>query len=83
MDGKACWRDNIVVERLGRSIEYEDVCLLAMKPFRRPSRPYAVSVVNQRHPHRGLGARISDGVYFTALHELRTHHAAPFRLSPQ
>lgn len=26
MDGKGCWRDNVFVERLWRSVKYEDVC---------------------------------------------------------
>jgi putative transposase len=29
MDGKAAWRDNVFVERLGRSIKYEEVYLRA------------------------------------------------------
>ncbi len=28
---------------------------------------------NQRRPHRGLRARIPDGVFFTALPELRSN----------
>ena len=27
MDGKGCWRDNVFVERLWRSVKYEEVCL--------------------------------------------------------
>jgi len=29
MDGKGCWRDNVFVERLWKSIKYEEVCLRA------------------------------------------------------
>jgi len=29
MDGKGAWRDNVFVERLGRSIKYEEVYLRA------------------------------------------------------
>jgi transposase InsO family protein len=29
MDGKGCWRDNGFVERLWKSIKYEEVCLHA------------------------------------------------------
>jgi putative transposase len=29
MDGKGCWRDNVFVERLWRSIKYEEVYLHA------------------------------------------------------
>ena len=27
MDGKGCWRDNVFVERLWRSVKYEEVYL--------------------------------------------------------
>jgi putative transposase len=29
MDGKSGWRDNVFVERLGRSVKYEEVYLRA------------------------------------------------------
>jgi transposase InsO family protein len=29
MDGRGCWRDNVFVERLWRSVKYEDVYLRA------------------------------------------------------
>ncbi len=29
MDGKGCWRDNVFVERLWRSVKYEEVYLNA------------------------------------------------------
>lgn len=29
MDGKGCWRDNVFVERLWKSIKYEEVYLHA------------------------------------------------------
>jgi putative transposase len=29
MDGKGAWRDNVFVERLWRSVKYEEVCLRA------------------------------------------------------
>jgi putative transposase len=33
MDGKGAWRDNVFVERLWRSLKYEEVYLHAMKRF--------------------------------------------------
>jgi hypothetical protein len=33
MDGKGCWRDDVVVERLWRSVKYEEVCLKAAVPL--------------------------------------------------
>jgi putative transposase len=32
MDGKGCWRDNVFIERLWRSIKYEDVYLHGKQP---------------------------------------------------
>lgn len=29
MDGRGCWRDNVFVERLWRSVKYEEVYLKA------------------------------------------------------
>ena len=29
MDGKGCWRDNVFVERLWRTVKYEEVYLKA------------------------------------------------------
>lgn len=42
MDGKGCWRDNVFVERLWRSVKYEEVYLKA----------YASVVLTQRFLHR-------------------------------
>ena len=36
MDGKGRWVDNVFVERLWRSLKYEDIYLKAMLPSRRP-----------------------------------------------
>ena len=32
MDGKGCWRDNVFVERLWKSVKYEEVYLHAYDP---------------------------------------------------
>ncbi len=29
MDGKGCWRDSVFVERLWKTIKYEEICLRA------------------------------------------------------
>jgi len=36
MDGKGPWRDNVFVERLRRTVKYEEVYLRPMTPSRRP-----------------------------------------------
>jgi putative transposase len=37
MDGKGAWRDNVFVERLWRSVKYEEVYLRAYDSVRRPA----------------------------------------------
>jgi putative transposase len=67
MDGRGCWRDNVFVERLWRSIKYEEVYLHAY-----PSVSAAKAGVgrylefyNGRRPHTALGDRTPDEAYFT------------------
>jgi putative transposase len=74
MDGQGCWRDNVFVERLWRSVKYEEVYLHAYEtvPSVRTGLARYFAFFNQRRPHRGLRARTPDTVYFTALPELLT-----------
>ena len=37
MDGKGAWRDNVFVERLWRSVKYEEVYLRAYDSVTRPA----------------------------------------------
>jgi putative transposase len=74
MDGKGCWRDNVFVERLWRSVKYEEVYLHGYDTVSdvRAGLTRYFQFFNQRRPHRGLRSRTPDGVFFTALPELRT-----------
>jgi putative transposase len=74
MDGTGCWRDNVFVERLWRSVKYEEVYLRAYETVSdvRAGLTRYFQFFNQRRPHRGLRSRIPDTVYFTALPELPT-----------
>jgi putative transposase len=74
MDGKGCWRDNVFVERLWRSVKYEEVYLHAYEtvPDVRTGLRRYFEFFNRRRPHRGLRSAIPDTVYFTALPALRT-----------
>jgi putative transposase len=74
MDGKGCWRDNVFVERLWRSVKYEEVYLHGYETVSdvRAGLTRYFQFFNQRRPHRGLRARIPDSVYFETLPELRT-----------
>ena len=66
MDGKGRWVDNVFVERLCRSVKYEDVYLHA---YDTPAALRAgltgyFQFYNGRRRHRSLGRRTPDVVYF-------------------
>ena len=77
MDGKGCWRDNVFVERLWKSVKYEEVYLKAYDsvPEAKASLGTYLRFYNERRPHRSLGGRTPDATYFTAL-AARTRPAA-------
>ncbi|MEG3174589.1 IS3 family transposase, partial [Sphingomonas sp. ZB1N12] len=66
MDGKGCWRDNVFVERLWRSVKYEDVYLNAYTsvPEARAGIGRYFAFYNSIRPHSALGTRTPDQVYF-------------------
>jgi putative transposase len=69
LDGKGSWRDNVFVERLWKSVKYEEVYLLAydsVTEVRQGLQQY-FSFYNQWRPHRALDGRTPDMVYFAAL----------------
>jgi putative transposase len=69
MDGKGRWIDNVFIERLWRSVKYEEVYLHAYDngTEARKSLTAYFSFYNARRSHQGLGYRTPDDVYFTAL----------------
>ena len=73
MDGKGCWRDNVFVERLWRSIKYEEVYLHAYDSVTaaRAGITRYLAFYNTRRPHQSLDGRTPDTVYF--IHPRRTH----------
>src|SRR5437764_19259 len=69
MDGKGAWRDNVFVERLWRSVKYEEVYLRAYdtaSEARTSIRRY-LDFYNRRRPHSSLDGNTPDHVYFTPL----------------
>jgi len=66
MDGKGCWRDNVFVERLWRSVKYEEVYLhaYASVPEARAGISRYIGFYNTVRPHSALGGRTPDQVYF-------------------
>ena len=69
MDGRGAWRDNVVVERLWRSVKYEELYLHAYGAVSqaRSSIGRYLSFYNGRRPHSSLGAKTPDQTYFDNL----------------
>jgi putative transposase len=66
MDGKGAWRDNVFVERLWRSVKYEEVYLRAYDSVSdaRQSIGRYLDLYNRRRPHSSLDGRTPDQAYF-------------------
>jgi putative transposase len=66
MDGRGAWRDNVFVERLWRSVKYEEVYLRAYDSVAeaRASIGRYMTFYNGRRPHSSLDARTPDQAYF-------------------
>ena len=66
MDGKGAWRDNVFVERLWRSVKYEEVYLHAYETvsMARAGLKRYFRFYNSRRPHSGLDQKTPDQVYF-------------------
>ena len=69
MDGKGAWRDNVFVERLWRSVKYEEVYLRAYNSVgeARASIGRYLDFYNRKRPHSSLDARTPDHAYFDNL----------------
>ena len=69
MDGKGAWRDNVFVERLWRSVKYEEVYLRAYESVSdaRSSIGRYLDFYNTRRPHQTLDGGTPDQAYFTKL----------------
>ena len=69
MDGKGSWRDNVFVERLWRSIKYEEVYLKAYDTVSeaRVSIGRYLDFYNGRRPHSRLDRLTPDQAYFSRL----------------
>ena len=76
MDGTGCWRDNVFVERLWKSIKYEEVYLHAYDSVSAAKQGLGryLTFYNQRRPHSRLDRKTPDEFYEEYLPTL--HHAA-------
>jgi putative transposase len=69
MDGAGCWRDNVFVERLWRSVKYEEVYVRAYNSIsaaHQGLRRY-LTFYNQHRPHRVLDGKTPEQVYYDSL----------------
>jgi putative transposase len=66
MDGKGAWRDNVFVERIWRSVKYEEVYLHAYDSVgaARVSIGRYLDFYNRRRPHSSLDRKTPDEAYF-------------------
>jgi putative transposase len=73
MDGKGSWRDNVFVERLWKSVKYEEVYLKAYGSVSeaRTSIGRYLAFYNSRRPHSSLGGMTPDEFYARLLPEDR------------
>ena len=69
MDGKGCWRDNVFVERLWRTIKYEEVYLKAYDSVSqaKASLGQFITFYNGRRPHQTFAGKTPDMIYFANL----------------
>ncbi len=66
MDGKGCWRDNVVIERFWRTVKYEEVYLRAYETTseaRKHLQDY-IAFYNTGRGHQALDYKTPDEVYF-------------------
>src|ERR1019366_7310258 len=72
MDGKGSWRDNVFVERLWRSVKYEEVYLKAYDSVAEARSAIGgyFGFYNTRRPHSSLQRRTPDQAYFNWLPQI-------------
>jgi len=69
MDGRGRWLDNVFIERLWKSVKYEEVYLKAYDSItvaRKELKEY-FAFYNQRRRHQGLNQKSPDAVYWNTL----------------
>jgi putative transposase len=76
MDGRGRWMDKVFIERLWRSVKYEEVYLKGYESIPEARRELAAyfDFYNKRRRHQGLEGRTPDEVYWSKL--LTEHQAA-------
>lgn len=74
MDGRGRWLDNVFIERLWRSVKYEEVYLKAYETIPEARREIGAyfDFYNRRRRHQGLDNKTPDEVYWSTLQTERT-----------
>jgi putative transposase len=69
MDGQGRWRDNVFIERLWKTVKYQEVYLKAYESIAHAKKELAkfFDQYNARRPHQGLDDRTPDEVYWSTL----------------
>jgi putative transposase len=69
MDGQGRWRDNIFIERLWKTVKYQEVYLKAYESITHARKELTkfFERYNMRRPHQGLADRTPDEVYWSRL----------------
>jgi putative transposase len=69
MDGRGNWRDNVFVERVWRSVKYEEVYLKAYDSVSHAQRSLDTYMIwyNQNRPHSSQEDQTPDEAYFAML----------------
>ena len=78
MDGRGCWRDNVFIERLWKSVKYEEVYLHAYETVSaaRAGIGKYFAFYNAQRPHTALDRKLPDHVYFKSITPLLLAAAA-------
>jgi putative transposase len=78
MDGKGAWRDNVFIERLWRTVKYEEVYLRAYDSVSdaRACIGRYLDLYNHRRPHSSLDDMTPDQAYFGSQRMLPVRLAA-------
>jgi putative transposase len=73
MDGRGRWMDNIFIERLWKSVKYEEVYLKAYSSITEARKELTkyFDRYNQRRRHQGLDDRTPDMVYWDTIPKLK------------
>lgn len=73
MDGQGRWRDNIIIERLWKTVKYEEIYLKAYESISHAKKELTkfFDRYNTRRPHQGLNDRIPDDVYWSMLPKVK------------